>query len=553
MQLDPKYPMVEVLCTLTDGEGDVIYPTVEYQVHIQDTQEKHTIDGKTYNLSEDMDIGTYRTNNGKTELDDKGKGSWFKDLSSLLPTTSPVNKRHLFTTLFIGKQDPLLPNDSSLREWSGFECRIRWDYKQPVKFVEFNDFSSYATRDFSYYLNVVDNFDKEIPCRLIAKVNGVTVKDENNPTQPLKWDRIIDTFGNYFDIIFSWKYLHAGKNKVELKIVSDYDYEGSYIVEANLPYMSYNISVPTITGEWSEEGMKTIDYYVSTIENDNLPQLEVWDLKLDDETLVARDKVIRDGEWTGEYTNIQGTLVNAFISSSYDKNTGLLRIKFINNKIPSGKHTLKLLLPKTEAIKAGSHSTKINVAMENPLDELINMSKWKYYDFATGNETDVTDAVVDTTNKTINFLNTNIYMFTYASLAQLFDIYSNEFSIIAKKGYNDGRYDLGFAKKEVGTIKWLGYNCTQNGSSKLIVKEKNYSKDTTEVAFKKYNEFHFKKSGSTIIINFCSEGKTYREYTLPITNLDLSKYYLCARGTVTPDLTLTVNKELIDYPYKEGN
>lgn len=369
---------------------------VPLTVHVQDTQEPHTINGNTYGVSGDIELG-YTIDDSETggninynyidtgndnlthngiypavlrNTNTAGRYHWvWKIPAGFMDTTQSRNYRHIFTTLFLLKNDLLFPGGNNIRAASGFEYRIRWDYNQPVIFrgvadplddtVEYDDLSTYAIRNFKYLFDVLDPHGTPAPTKVKVLVNGVTLKDSND-TQIL-FDRTTLNGVSCFNVEFDWKYLHQGDNIVTLKCISDYDYAGSIDILCYLPYLHYNISSPNVTGSWDGTGIVELEYIVGTIENDELPYCDVWDLKLDDVTLVARDKRVVDGEWTGEYTDIVGLPATSLDNYSYNPATGRLWIKFRHGNISSGSHQLKLVLPQTEAIAGGNHTTTITV------------------------------------------------------------------------------------------------------------------------------------------------------------------------------------------------
>lgn len=389
---------VDIYGELNDGL-DYRMGDVPITVTVQDTQEEHTIDGVHYNKSADIPLGNMININGSisgaswgafietgevpssdTTQDEVIKSNhWTIEVDTMdtaggcfrymwkippgfLDTTESRPRRHIFVTLFVPKSTEFTGGDG-IRSTSGFECRLRLDYLQPVQFTSFTDNSDYATRSFDYHFNIVDRHGNDVPCKVIAKVNGVTIVDATG-TKAKTWERTIEQYtDNHFDVSFDLPYLHAGDNLVELKLVTDYDYQTSeYSSIVELPKLHYMISQPTlISGAWEGTGPIEIEYIVGTIENGELPNCDVWDLKINDETLVAQDKAIIDGEWNGQYTEIIGTLASSFTNTSYNSSTGALRIKFDHYELPVGRHNLKLVLPETDAINAGSSTSSVYI------------------------------------------------------------------------------------------------------------------------------------------------------------------------------------------------
>jgi len=385
---------VDITGDFRDGEGTAGLGDFPVTVTVQDTQEEHTINGVHYDKSADIPLGnminiegsisgsSWATfiETGEVPTSDTSQthivktNHWdivpylghlrymWKIPPGFLDTTESRNRRHIFVTLFIPKSTEFT-GGNGIRSTSGFEYRLRLDYLQPVTFIRFTDNSDYASRSFSYQFNIVDRHNNDVPCKVIAKVNGVTIVDETG-TKAKTWERTVEqSADNHFDVSFDLPYLHAGDNLVELKLVTNYDYQTTgYSSIVGLPKLNYMISQPTlISGAWEGTGPVEIEYLVGTIENGELPNCDVWDLKINDETLVARDKEIVDGEWNGQYTNITGTLASRFISTTYNSSTGALRIKFEHYELPVGRHNLKLVLPETDAINAGSSTSSVYI------------------------------------------------------------------------------------------------------------------------------------------------------------------------------------------------
>ena len=628
---------------LEDALGERIRK-VPFWVLIQDTQESHTISGNTYSEGVDMNIGVYQNTvqQGNKQLLDNATAFWaYQFTPSFMSTSQSRTRRHVFTTLFFELDNNLFHGGTGLRSSSGFELRIQWDYMQPVTFVSFDDRSTYAIRNFHYYLNVVDEHGTDVQCQILARINGVTIHDSND--EVILWSRNIET--GLFNVEFDYPYLHAGVNNVELKVIpaNNLDYESKvYTVSANCPLLHYNISVPTIlSGQWAGSGIIELEYTVGTIENDELPYCDVWDLKIDNETLVARDKRIVNGEWDGTYSEIVGTLANAFINTSYNASTGKLKIKFSHASLPYGTHQIKLVLPQTDAIAGGSQTTNVSVdnrpetwmsdsidnggtyigwdvtlyrsdndntipskAIKFYLDDVYqgsvntdnNGTATYTYNISTGQHTlkavfeadndykacnltntvdlgsgtvtptfdvlDTTkwvknnnndaltssDTTIDSTNQTIKFNTGASCIYSDMSLSDLFTVYNNEFSIIAKKSGGDGRYELGF------TTLNLNAKIEYNGTNSTIINTiDNFSTSSGgEVQYDRYNEFTFEKNGTNIIMYFCQGGNTYKTITIPIGTADLNNYYFYVKSYRSENLYITQNTSLIEYPSKSG-
>ena len=551
----------KVYATILDGL-DAPIKDITCHVSIQDTQETHTINNTTYGLSGDMYLGTNNTND-KTDANGNYEWSWILP-SNFLATTESRNRRHIFTSLFIAKNDLLFPGGNGIRQDNGLEYRIQWTYMQPVTVNLIEDASSYGIRNFNYFVNVVDEHDNNVPCKLIAKVNGITIHDTNDET--LVFERDVQT--NVFHVEFDYPYLHAGNSDVQLKLVTDYDYnkEGIHIT-ANCPLMHYMISAPSITGSFGDAGRITLEYTVGTIENDELPYCNIWDLKLNDETLVARDKTLIGGEWNGEYHSIIGTKATNLVSSNYNANTGKLTIVVDVQELNAGDYTLKLVLPETDAIQGGNNTSTFAVQQRDPLRHILTIDEnWKRisklnYSIDVANPPSSIEYIhANTDTNTLLFNIPGHYYVYLASLQDLFTYYNNEFNLIAYKGGSNGKYELGFMRYALdandnhlvdsNSIYRLGY-VAETYDVNVLSEETNYSQTANEVLFRSWNEFKFQKIGNNIHIWYCSQGTTSEHFTIPIGNMDLSRYYLYTGGDGMLDasLYLTVtNQSLIDYP-----
>ena len=557
---------VRLAFELLDGLGERIRK-VPFSVKIQDTQETHTINGTTYGLSGDMDIGTYQ---GTTVIDgmqcfEQHDVLWsYLFTREFMATSESRNRRHVFTTVFFGLDDNLFTGGDGLRSGSGFEFRIRWDYMQPVTFNMIEDASSYGIRNFHYFFNVVDDHGNNVPCKILPKVNGITIHDSND--QPLLFERDVQT--NVFEVEFDYPYLHSGNNDVRLSVVTDYDYEKTgHTITANLPQLHYMISVPTITGSFGDAGRVTLEYTVGTIENDELPYCNIWDLKLNDETLVARDKTLIGGEWNGEYHSIIGTKATNLVSSNYNTNTGKLTIVVDVQELNAGDYTLKLVLPETDAIQGGNNTSTFTVQQRDPLRHILTIDEnWKRisklnYSIDVANPPSSIEYIhANTDTNTLLFNVPGTYYVYLASLQDLFTYYNNEFSLIAYKGGSNGKYELGFMKYALdandnhlvdsNSIYRLGY-VAETYDVNVLSEETNYSQTANEVLFRSWNEFKFQKIGNNIHIWYCSQGTTSEHFTIPIGNMNLSRYYLYTGGDGMMDASLyltTTNQSLIDYP-----
>lgn len=352
---------VAFYCYLEDATGARIF-RVPFKWIIQDTQEAHTISNTPYAAGADMDIGHYNNTveqSGKHYIHTISALWLYQFTSAFMATSQSRTRRHANTTLLFELDNNLFHGGTGLRASAGFELRVQWNYMQPVTFTSFSDNSTYSVRNFNYYLNVVDEHGTDVQCQLLAKVNGVTIKDSNDTV--LLWSRNSQT--GLFNVDFDFPYLHAGSSTVELKVIPEYDFESDvYTVTANCPLLHYNISSPTIiSGSWDADGIIELEYTVGTIENDELPYCEIWDLKIDDQTVYARDKTMVGGEWNGQYNTIVGGVGLTSISWSYNASTGALRMKFDKTALPPGTHTLKLVLPQTDAITGGYGAENIYV------------------------------------------------------------------------------------------------------------------------------------------------------------------------------------------------
>lgn len=551
---------LKVYATILDGL-DAPIKDITCHVSIQDTQETHTINNTSYGLSGDMYLGTNNTND-KTDANGNYEWSWSIP-NNFLATSESRTRRHIFTSLFIPKNDLLFPGGNGIRQDNGLEYRIQWTYLQPATVQIIEDASSYAIRNFNYFVNVIDAHNNNVPCKLIAKINGITIHDANDET--LVFERDVQT--NVFHVEFDYPYLHAGNSDVQLKLVTDYDYnkEGIHIT-ANCPLMHYMISVPSITGSFGDAGRVTLEYIVGTIENDELPYCNIWDLKLNDETLVARDKTLIGGEWNGEYHSIIGTKATNLVSSNYNNSTGKLTIVVDVQELTAGDYTLKLVLPETDAIQGGNNTSTFTVQQRDPLRNILTIDEnWKRisklnYSIDVANPPSSIEYIhANTDTNTLLFNVPGTYYVYLASLQDLFTYYNNEFSLIAYKGGSNGKYELGFMKYALdandnhlvdsNSIYRLGY-VAETSEVNVLSEETNYSQTANEVLFRSWNEFKFQKIGNNIHIWYCSQGTTSEHFTIPIGNMNLSRYYLYTggEGMMDASLYLTTNQSLVDYP-----
>ena len=152
----------------------------------------------------------------------------------------------------------------------------------------------------------------------------------------------------------------------------------------------------------------------------------------------------------------------------------------------------------------------------------------------TGTPTQATtsDLTIDATNKTITDKNQK-YMVYNKTLQDFFNYYGDTFSLIAYKTGGDGRYQLGFVNTTTSGYK-LGY---VDGYAKND--EASSSTSLGEVKYQRYCEITFERSGTNITLYWRVQGNNYSSKTMPLGNVDPTKYYLYFRSTVRNGLTYT--------------
>lgn len=172
--------------------------------------------------------------------------------------------------------------------------------------------------------------------------------------------------------------------------------------------------------------------------------------------------------------------------------------------------------------------------------DLFNINNWGTFasgssgSSQTGTPTAATssDMTIDTTNKTITDKNQKYFVYN-KTLQDFFNYYGDTFSLIAYKTGGDGRYQLGFVNTTTGGYK-LGY---VDGYAKN--EEASSSTNLGEVKYQRYCEITFERSGTNITLYWRVQGNNYSSKTMPLGNVDPTKYYLYFRSTVRNGLTVT--------------
>ena len=179
--------------------------------------------------------------------------------------------------------------------------------------------------------------------------------------------------------------------------------------------------------------------------------------------------------------------------------------------------------------------------------DLFNISNWGTFasgssgSSQTGTPTAATtsDMTIDTTQKTITDKNQKYFVYN-KTLQDFFNYYGDTFSLIAYKTGGDGRYQLGFVNTTTGGYK-LGY---VDGYAKN--EEANSSTNLGEVKYQRYCEITFERSGTNITLYWRVQGNNYSSKTMPLGNVDPTKYYLYFRSTVRNGLTYTNDTSKIE-------
>ena len=197
--------------------------------------------------------------------------------------------------------------------------------------------------------------------------------------------------------------------------------------------------------------------------------------------------------------------------------------------------------------------------LQDPAEGYFDISNWGTYpSSASGSSLTTTptpattsDMVIDTANNEITVRN-NKYIVYSCTMKDFFD-YSEEFSVIIKKGNGDGRFELGFVNTTNG-----GYKVCYSGDPiHLMNNETNFDLNLNSdpnrgaVLYNYYSEFTLKLVGTDLHWYYCQKGTTFVDKVIPLGNIDMSKYYFYMRAQVRTDLHFTTNKSKINYPSRQ--
>ena len=197
--------------------------------------------------------------------------------------------------------------------------------------------------------------------------------------------------------------------------------------------------------------------------------------------------------------------------------------------------------------------------LTDPALGYYDLSNWRVYPSnnsgsgltGDGTPANASDMTIDVTNQEITVKNNSHIV--YASTMKDFFDYSDEFSVIMKKGGGDGRFELGFLNTVTGGYK-VYYCCDP---IHLMNTETNFDMNLNNdpnrgaVLYNNYSEFTFKLVGTDLHWFYCQKGTTYVEKVVPLGNIDMSKYYLYMRAQVRTDLHFTTNSSKINYHSKQ--
>ena len=159
------------------------------------------------------------------------------------------------------------------------------------------------------------------------------------------------------------------------------------------------------------------------------------------------------------------------------------------------------------------------------------------------------DLTINESTQLITANNTKYFVYN-ATLKDFLDYFEGEFSFITYKTGGDGRFDIGFVNTTTGGYK-LGYLC--NSGSQVISNEENNIRITThevgdgQVKYQKYNQFTFKQIGTDIHMYYCIQASRYVDRTIPLGNIDPSKYYFYIKGYNQRGLSITTDESKINY------
>ena len=236
-------------------------------------------------------------------------------------------------------------------------------------------------------------------------------------------------------------------------------------------------------------------------------------------------------------------------------------IQLDTSDLAVGSYTIRALYNENNTYRGVDGTGTLTLQQQQLTDPwlgLLDITNWGTYPSGssgtgqTGSQGTVTssDVQLDTTNGTIQFQNQKYFVYN-RTLADLLNYYDDEFSIIAYKSSGDGRFDLGFVNTTNRGYK-LGYMCN-SGSIAVKNEENNVSITTKEygdgqVKYQQYNEFTFKKVGTDLHLYYRIQATTWVDRTLALGGIDPSLYYFYVRGTIRPQVRLTVNTSLIQNP-----
>lgn len=240
---------------------------------------------------------------------------------------------------------------------------------------------------------------------------------------------------------------------------------------------------------------------------------------------------------------------------------GSASIQLDTSDLSAGSYTIRAVYNENNHYREVTDTGTLTVQSQtlvDPWSGLLDITNWGTYPSGssgtgqTGSQGTVSssDVNINTTDQWIQFQNQKYYVYN-KTLEDLLEYYDDEFSIIVRKDNGDGRFDLGFVNTTNRGYK-IGYMCN-SGSIAIKNEENNVSITTKEygdgqVKYQQYNEITFKRSGTDLLMYYRIQANTWVSRTIALGGVDPSVYYFYVRGTVRPQVRVTVNSALIQNP-----